>query len=143
VSDVIGSTNPGPALVQQTERLNEAIARAEKALLGLSGGLAVSVVLTPTEKPANKALAAFKASQQVRLWFRKSGKNWRLVLTGGSFNPPVPISQASRAYRVKAVARFPELERVLRAAAKKEARDVELAANTLETWLSGLGLEED
>lgn len=113
-------TTLGQKLREQTDELNAVIADAERAIEARKCGVRASVVLSTDE-----ALAFGKFDRQWRLIYVQSGTE-------------VPLVNASRAVRLRAIEFLPNLIEALRDALDTEITRVENAIATVQQFVIAL-----
>ncbi len=113
-------------LATVTEALNEALARAETALRGLSLGVTAMVPLIGSGDSCTH-----------QLWWAKDGAEWMLRVTGpGGYSSP--LRKASRQLRVAAAAALEPLVDRLCEAVVEQTAETEKALNAVEDSVEGL-----
>jgi hypothetical protein len=126
-----------------TDELNRSIAEAEKAIAELKLGVTASVTIESDENEATGV------SWWRDLSFGKEKQVWRLLLetsVDGEMEDSSPLVNASRAIRLQAVDRFPELVEKLIETAGKEVEQVKAkteAVNNLIATLRGTDPSSD
>ncbi len=125
------------ALSVVTDELNEALQRAENALLGLGLGVRASVEIERTDNPGGPT------------WFRlltfgKLDRQWRLIYESGFDDPELEqwneglLLNASREVRIEASRLLPKLYEELLRTAMKQVADVDEATRTVDAFVSTL-----
>ncbi|HYO58054.1 hypothetical protein [Archangium sp.] len=122
-----------PRLAKATDKLNQVIEEAEKALAALQLGVRGEVNLDFDEE----------SGWYRSLVFGKEDKVWRLLIeTGdcvvGEIHSTTPLVNASREIRLQVIGKLPELVQKMMEAAEEEVRRVEATVAQAESFTLSL-----
>lgn len=131
-----------PKLSEATDRLNQAIVEAEKAIAALQLGVRASVVLHHTPPNADQPLGWYEY-----LTFGKEGRIWRLLIeTGDDVNPEydvIPLVNASRELRLQAIEKLHDLVEEMIAKAESTVQEVEQKTAEVKQFVASITGEAD